>query len=467
MKYDALAAGGVEIGERVPIPDWLVPPTTPASRWRRRRRPAISRPKARRARTQLQQRRRPRPREILTRDGRRRRADPRPAERGRRARAGARDARRSRSTGEVEGWTVDLDRLGDAADLTAAVTRERYPDLAIPFHARGRHFVAGAPQPAGRRPGGARPRRLRPRHPLGAARRRRRPGLALSRPGQRRDLRPLRRPRGRQPAHVRGRRRSTISAGARRRETLARRLPGSARTIRCSASTAAPPCSAGSARRCWRGPTCSRTGAPAASTTCSPRAPTAAACPRRRSSSCCSRRSARSGRTGWSIDGVPLGDCWRHPAIRRDDASDGLVPLHKLSQWLSYSLIEPLEEAGIAVIDVDGLTGLAEYRNGGLFVDTGVLALADPADAGAAAPGLRSADRRLAGDDRRPARPAGAAGARAARRRRGGLSRWPACSRAAPGPPAAASPPSAAPAAARPSPSSATERYSRDSTWTD
>ena len=30
---------------------------------------------------------------------------------------------------------------------------------------------------------------------------------------------------------------------------------------------------------------------------------------------------------------------------------------------------------------MDGLTGLAEYRNGGLFVDTGVLALADPGDA--------------------------------------------------------------------------------------
>ena len=29
-----------------------------------------------------------------------------------------------------------------------------------------------------------------------------------------------------------------------------------------------------------------------------------------------------------------------------------------------------------------GLTGLAEYRNGGLFVDTGVLVLRDPAEAG-------------------------------------------------------------------------------------
>lgn len=84
------------------------------------------------------------------------------------------------------------------------------------------------------------------------------------------------------------------------------------------------------------------------------------------------------------LDGVPLGDCWRHPAIRRADATDGLVPLHKLSQWLAYSLIEPLERAAVAVTEIDGLTGLAEYRNGGLFIDCEVLRLADPADAGRA-----------------------------------------------------------------------------------
>ena len=87
-----------------------------------------------------------------------------------------------------------------------------------------------------------------------------------------------------------------------------------------------------------------------------------------------------------SLGGVPLGDTWRHPAIRRDDATDGFVPIHKLSQWLAYSLIEPLERAGVAVVDIDGLTGLAEYRNGGLFVDTGVLSLKDPADAGRSHP---------------------------------------------------------------------------------
>ena len=81
------------------------------------------------------------------------------------------------------------------------------------------------------------------------------------------------------------------------------------------------------------------------------------------------------------LAGIPLGDCWRHPAIGCDDATAGLVPLHKLSQWLSYSLIEPLQRAGFEVTDIDGLTGLAEYRNGGLFVDLDVLRLRNALDA--------------------------------------------------------------------------------------
>lgn len=83
-----------------------------------------------------------------------------------------------------------------------------------------------------------------------------------------------------------------------------------------------------------------------------------------------------------TLGGIALGDCWKHPALSTNDATDGLVPLHKLSQWLAYSLIEPLQTAGIEVSDIDGLTGLAEYRNGGLFIDSGVLAFRDVADAG-------------------------------------------------------------------------------------
>ncbi|HEY8335379.1 MAG TPA: URC4/urg3 family protein [Tardiphaga sp.] len=82
-----------------------------------------------------------------------------------------------------------------------------------------------------------------------------------------------------------------------------------------------------------------------------------------------------------TLGGIALGDCWKHPALKSDDVTSELMPLHKLSQWLSYSLIEPLQTAGIEVTDIDGLTGLAEYRNGGLFVDIGVLAFRDAADA--------------------------------------------------------------------------------------
>lgn len=81
------------------------------------------------------------------------------------------------------------------------------------------------------------------------------------------------------------------------------------------------------------------------------------------------------------LGGENLGDVWHHDAIRRDDPSSALIPFHKLSQWLTYSMVEPLEEAGLRISGLDALTGLAEYRNGGLLVDLGVLALENPAQA--------------------------------------------------------------------------------------
>ncbi|MCA3628193.1 MAG: URC4/urg3 family protein [Methylobacterium sp.] len=80
-----------------------------------------------------------------------------------------------------------------------------------------------------------------------------------------------------------------------------------------------------------------------------------------------------------SLGGVPLGDTWRHPLLEDGSETGALVPFHKLSQWLSYSLIEPLQAAGITVTEIDGLTGLAEYRNGGLFFDGGVIVPKDEA----------------------------------------------------------------------------------------
>jgi hypothetical protein len=279
--------------------------------------------------------------------------------------------------GRVEGWRVDLLALANAAERTAAVTRELYPNLDVPFHARWRHFVAGPP----RLPRDDSEERARASFDLvilsvlldagtGPSWRyadaetgrtfTRSEGLAVAsqrmfEAGALGDLQSLE-----TAALCRGFQVSPENplAGLEGRAELLRRL---GRQIE-----ARPDLFAGRpgglfdvlARRAERG----RLPAPAIlELVLEALGPIWA------------------GRL--EVDGVPLGDCWRHPAIRRGDASDGLVPLHKLSQWLSYSLIEPLQEAGIEVADVDGLTGLAEYRNGGLFVDSGVLALTDPADA--------------------------------------------------------------------------------------
>jgi hypothetical protein len=74
---------------------------------------------------------------------------------------------------------------------------------------------------------------------------------------------------------------------------------------------------------------------------------------------------------GLSLRGFPVGDAGRHPAVSGDP--EQVVPFHKLSQWLAYSLIEPLETSGIAVVGLDALTALAEYRNGGLLIDLGAI----------------------------------------------------------------------------------------------
>jgi hypothetical protein len=85
--------------------------------------------------------------------------------------------------------------------------------------------------------------------------------------------------------------------------------------------------------------------------------------------------------TGSELDHVPLGDTWHHPYAGGTGPTAGWVPFHKLSQWLAYSLFEPFEWAGVSVTGRDELTALPEYRNGGLLLDTGVLALLNDADA--------------------------------------------------------------------------------------
>lgn len=83
--------------------------------------------------------------------------------------------------------------------------------------------------------------------------------------------------------------------------------------------------------------------------------------------------------TRLTYHGVSLGDVWHYPPCKTDKTGSDLIPFHKLSQWLTYSLIEPLEQAAIKVTNLDELTGLPEYRNGGLFFDFGVICLKDKA----------------------------------------------------------------------------------------
>ncbi|KAJ8656570.1 hypothetical protein O0I10_007647 [Lichtheimia ornata] len=75
------------------------------------------------------------------------------------------------------------------------------------------------------------------------------------------------------------------------------------------------------------------------------------------------------------VNGVQLGDVWPCPCLG-SNMPDNIVPFHKLSQWLTYSLTEVIETAlDMHVHGIDKLTGLPEYRNGGLFIDYGVFVI--------------------------------------------------------------------------------------------
>ena len=93
--------------------------------------------------------------------------------------------------------------------------------------------------------------------------------------------------------------------------------------------------------------------------------------------------------SGSRVLGLPAGDVWPHlwasaqttaDGLQPDRATGGWVPFHKLSQWLTYSLLEPFEWAGVRVTGLDALTGLPEYRNGGLLLDGGVIVPRDARD---------------------------------------------------------------------------------------
>ncbi|RMX62804.1 hypothetical protein DD238_007675 [Peronospora effusa] len=73
------------------------------------------------------------------------------------------------------------------------------------------------------------------------------------------------------------------------------------------------------------------------------------------------------------IGGQNMGDVWELSYLPEHEKAGKFVSFHKLSQWLTYSLMEPLQDAGFKITDLKLMTGLPEYRNGGLLVDFGVL----------------------------------------------------------------------------------------------
>jgi GTP cyclohydrolase II len=78
------------------------------------------------------------------------------------------------------------------------------------------------------------------------------------------------------------------------------------------------------------------------------------------------------------LSGVRRGDVWSHHLLKSiGKPGSDLIPFHKLLQWLSYSLIEVFQTFGINFHDINYLTALAEYRNGGLLIDTNVITIKD------------------------------------------------------------------------------------------
>lgn len=80
--------------------------------------------------------------------------------------------------------------------------------------------------------------------------------------------------------------------------------------------------------------------------------------------------------TRTTIDGVSLGDAWPCRSMPGEGTWQNIVPFHKLTQWLCYSIMVPMTKLlNMQFAGADLMTGLPEYRNGGLLVDTGLLTL--------------------------------------------------------------------------------------------
>lgn len=84
------------------------------------------------------------------------------------------------------------------------------------------------------------------------------------------------------------------------------------------------------------------------------------------------------------VGGHPIGDAWPLSVLQGSGSgtrnnganAERVQPFHKLTQWLTYSLMVPFQRIlGLRWSNAESLTALPEYRNGGLFVDLGALGL--------------------------------------------------------------------------------------------
>lgn len=277
--------------------------------------------------------------------------------------------------GRLAHWVLHEDRMPATADFVARVVRESYPTLAVPFHARWRHFSAGGKD----RWGALQPQAARAAFDVaivsvlldaGAG-----PAWRYTEP----DGTQLDRSEGLAIASL-----AMFAAGA---------FAHDGRSLRADADKLATITEAALAEGFQVGPTNPLVGLAGRAALLRRLGETVAARPEifaladtPRPGGLFDHLAARARNRSLPARDIlvallhhlgPIwpraqGDCWVHPQL-------GQVPLHKLSQWLAWSLVEPLQQAGITVTDLDALTGLAEYRNGGLFIDLGVLAPCDPA----------------------------------------------------------------------------------------
>lgn len=76
---------------------------------------------------------------------------------------------------------------------------------------------------------------------------------------------------------------------------------------------------------------------------------------------------------GNTHNGRAIGDAWHHSALKSDSVLQGIVPIHRITQWLHYAIAPALSESGLHSFPTTDLSGLPGYRNTGLLIDSGII----------------------------------------------------------------------------------------------